>query len=47
MAAQFTPSFNRDRDKFKAFWSMPFRESPMGQTLLKEFLSARSADLNP
>jgi GntR family transcriptional repressor for pyruvate dehydrogenase complex len=47
MAAQFTPSFNRDRDKFKTFWSMPFRESPMGQTLLQEFLSARSADLSP
>ena len=43
MAAHFVPSFNRDRDKFKSFWSMPFHESHIGQSLLREFLSARPA----
>jgi hypothetical protein len=43
MEAQFLPSFHRDRDRFKSFWSMPFRDSQIGQTLLHEFLSARPA----
>jgi GntR family transcriptional regulator, transcriptional repressor for pyruvate dehydrogenase complex len=42
MAAQFAPSLQRDRDEFTSFWSLPFRESPMGQALLQGFLSARS-----
>ena len=42
MAAQFAPSLNRGRDEFKSFWQLPFRDSPMGQVLLREFLSARA-----
>jgi GntR family transcriptional regulator, transcriptional repressor for pyruvate dehydrogenase complex len=41
MAAQFVPSLNRERDQFKSFWQLPFRDSPMGQVLLREFLSAK------
>jgi DNA-binding FadR family transcriptional regulator len=42
MAAQFMPSLHRDRDEFKSFWSLPFRDSPVGQALLRGFLSTRS-----
>jgi GntR family transcriptional repressor for pyruvate dehydrogenase complex len=41
MEAHFDPSFNRGRDRFKSYWSRPFRESSMSRVLLKEFLSAQ------
>lgn len=43
MAAHFLLSFHRNRDPLKSFWSLPFRESPIGRTLLQEYLSARPA----